>query len=101
MFLDFPAITEYSNKVVRTGFDFLVSILKIVVDALKHIPTGFGVDLYHFLIACIITGVVVTGIVNVVKTSSFNSYSTISERRAIVRKNNDMAKKGHDFLNGG
>lgn len=80
MFLDFPAITEYSNKVVRTGFDFLVSILKIVVDALKHIPTGFGVDLYHFLIAFIITCVVVTGIVNVVKSSSNYSSKVVFKR---------------------
>lgn len=61
---------DAANDIVRSGFNFLIDVIRIGIEALKKIPTGFGVSVYYFLIACIITGVVVSGIVNVVKASS-------------------------------
>lgn len=81
MFLDL------ANDTVRSGFDFLIDILKIAVDFLKKIPTGFGVSLFYFFVACIVTGVVVSGIVNVVKISSFVPHT-------------ETGKKGKELVKG-
>lgn len=58
------------DSAVREIFNMLVDFFAFIVSQMKRIPTGFGVDLYTFCIACLITGVVLVGIVNVVKTNS-------------------------------
>lgn len=57
------------DSAVREIFNILADFFSFIVSQMKRIPTGFGVDLYTFCIACLVMGVVVTGIVNVVKTN--------------------------------
>ncbi len=92
IFLDFNA----ADKVVRSGFDFLIDIFKLVVKFLKEVPTGFGVDLYHFFIACIITGVVVTGVVNIVRSASFVPHSEVGIRGRKEYKDIKQSAKRYD-----
>lgn len=75
------------DSAVREIFDMLVDFFSFIVLQMKRIPTGFGVDIYTFSIACIITGVVVVGIINVVKINgSSNALTDIrSEHKAQKR----------------
>lgn len=87
------------DSAVREIFNMLVDFFAFIVSQMKRIPTGFGVDLYTFCIACLITGVVLVGIVNVVKTNSssdvlINIHSDYkSRKRPEKRKAKDERRK--------
>ena len=86
------------DSTVREIFNMLVDFFSFIVLQMKRIPTGFGVDLYTFCIALIVTSVVIVGIVNVVKVNSSNNVITVKrlEREARHPHVNSSSKSNED-----
>lgn len=89
------------DSAVREIFNMLVDFFSFIVSQMKRIPTGFGVDVYTFSIACLITGVVLVGIVNVVKTNGssdvlFDIHSEHRSERRFKKQTQKDIKKALD-----
>lgn len=81
------------DSAVREIFNMLVDFFSFIVSQMKRIPTGFGVDLYTFCIACIITSVVVVGVVNVVKVAPDGALSNIISDDRFERRSNARTRR--------
>lgn len=84
-----------SDNFLQFAFNQVLDWMSWTVTQLQRIPTGLGVSLWTFLIAVLITTIVVTAVVNVVTVGgdAYISHSRKKENEARYQRRVDERKK--------
>lgn len=64
------------------AFDVIFGIFRNFISALKHLHLSDGVSLFAFMVAILIMGIVIAGLINIVHTPNIESSSHAVRRRS-------------------